>query len=480
MHPHITGILWEGVYVGRFDRYTPDGKFEKGLKTKKEVLAKLAAAAKALGDNNKWLIAWGYQPEFYNNSPLQVTDLDPISGKHPMLIENASMHIYYVNSEALKIGDIKASDNIRGVIVKNGKLTGEFEELDAVKKLLPKLPPVDDKLMLKATWNSGKLAHQVGVTTIADASFGLIPGAYKAYAAAAADPDFPVRLTLYPVIDAIESPEIQKRGGLEYVKRLMKANTDRLSIGAVKFITDGSIQGLTGNLLWPYYHETGKNGVANMTYDSLVDLVGQVHKAGLQCMIHTNADQATEWAIQAVKKAQDEHPRFDHRHRLEHNQMVSDNQLKRMAVLGMGTNLFINHIHFWGDLHVKIIGPERAARMNPLKSAIRNGVVFATHSDSSVTRLDPLLSVWVAVTRKTMSGKVLGPRERITVEEALKMITIDAAYLMFEDEKRGSITQGKLADFTILAENPLEVPVDKIKDIKVLGTVMGGKVFPAQ
>jgi predicted amidohydrolase YtcJ len=480
MHIQITGLLWEGVYVGRFDRYTPDGKFEKGLKSKQEVLDKLAAAAKALGDNEKWLIAWGYQPEFYNNAPLQVSDLDPISGKHPMMIENASMHIYYVNGKALKIGDIKASDNIRGVMVENGKLTGEFQEIDAIKRLLPKLPPVDDALLLKGTWNAAKLAHQVGVTTIGDASFGTIPGSYKAFKAASESPDYPVRILLNPVLDVIQSPRIQELGGLDYIKELMKANNDRLFVGAVKFMTDGSVQGLTANLNWPYYHLTGQNGVANMKYEDIVKWVGLVHKAGLQCMIHTNADQATQWAIEAIQKAQDEHPRFDHRHHLDHNQMVTENQLQRMATLGIATNLFINHVHFWGDLHVDIIGPNRAAKMNPLKSALRHGVQFSTHSDGSVTRLDPLMSTWIAATRKTMSGKVLGPNERITVEEALRMQTMGAAYLMFKDDVLGSITPGKLADFAILAENPLDVPVDHVKDIKVLGTVMGGRLFPTQ
>jgi predicted amidohydrolase YtcJ len=116
--------------------------------------------------------------------------------------------------------------------------------------------------------------------------------------------------------------------------------------------------------------------------------------------------------------------------------------------------------------------------MNPLKSALRHGVRFATHSDASVTRLDPLLSVWVAATRKTLSGKVLGPAERITVAEALRMVTIDAAYLMKQDDVKGTITQGKLADFVVLKDSPLDVPVDRVKDIGVVATVVGGKVFP--
>lgn len=477
MHPQLTGILWEGVYVGRFDRYTPDGKFEKGLVSKKEVVDKIAARAKALGDNDKWMIAWGYQPEFYNNAPLTVDDLDPVTGKHPILIENASMHIYYINSNAIKVGGFTPQNAAAGVVVKDGKLTGEFQEAQAIMGLLPQLPKLDDKALLKATWSAAKLAHQVGVTSVGDASFGSIPGGYKAYRTAVDSPDFPVRVTLYPLLETIRSKQFAERGGLDYVKKIMAGNDDRLAIGAVKFLADGSVQGLTANLMWPYYR-SGENGVANMSFADLEEWVGKVHQAGMQCMIHTNGDQATEWAIRAIQKAQDAHPRFDHRHHLDHNQMVTDNQLQRMAALGICTNLFVNHVHFWGDIHTVLLGANRAARINPTASARRHNVRFSSHSDASVTRLDPLMSVWVAATRKTMSGKVLGPAERISVEDALRMVTIDAAYLMHQDDIKGTITEGKLADFTVLAKNPLEVPVDEVKDIRVKATVLGGKVFP--
>jgi predicted amidohydrolase YtcJ len=479
MHPHITGILWNGIYVGRFDRYTPEGKFVKGLKTKQEVLEKIAQAAKAAGDGDEWLIAWGYQSEFYDDEPLTVTDLDPITGNHPIMIENASMHIYYVNSKALKIGQITPELGIPGVIVENGKLTGEFQELDAVKKLLPFLPKVDDKALLNATWSAAKLAHQVGVTSIADASFGTIPGAYKAYKTASEDEDFPVRTTVYPVIDVIKSPEVQAMGGLNYVKKLMEANNDRFAVGAVKFICDGSVQGRTANLNWPYYFDTGKNGVANLTQQELNEWVGEVNRAGLQCMIHTNADGATESALEAMEMALEDHPRFDHRHRFEHSQMLTDNQMQRMEALGVAANIFIYHVHYWGDLHrEKFLGPNRAAMMNALNSAKRNGLKYTVHSDSSVTRLDPLFAIWVGATRKTMSGFVLGPDERISVEDGLRAVTETAAYFMHQDDIKGTIAQGKLADFTVLAENPLDVPVDHVKDIKVQATIVGGKTFP--
>jgi hypothetical protein len=152
-----------------------------------------------------------------------------------------------------------------------------------------------------------------------------------------------------------------------------------------------------------------------------------------------------------------------------------------MKELGAATNLFTNHIYYWGDLHYStFVGPDRAEDMNPAGSAQRLGIPFSLHSDASVTPVDPLFCMWTATARKTMSGRVLGEAERITVPQALHAVTLGAAYLLGQDDKKGSIKTGKLADFTVLDRNPLDVASpEELKDIKVLGTVMGGKAFPA-
>jgi hypothetical protein len=260
-----------------------------------------------------------------------------------------------------------------------------------------------------------------------------------------------------------------------------KNDTDRLSFGGVKFVVDGSIQGYTGLFQWPYYYKTFANGVANISQEDLNKWVFEVHKRGYQAVIHTNADQATEMGLTAIAAAQRQYPQLATRHRLEHNQYVTQSQLVEMKQLGAATNLFTNHIYFWGDLHYStFVGPDRAKDMNPAGSAQRMGIPFSLHSDASVTPVNPLFAMWTATARKTMSGRVLGENERITVPEALHAVTLGAAYLLGQDDKKGSIKAGKLADFTALDRNPLEVASpDGLKDIKVLGTVMGGKPFPA-
>jgi predicted amidohydrolase YtcJ len=482
MHPQLTGLLWQGVYVGRFDRVSPEGKTIPGAATKQEVLDRLAAQAKTMKNPGSWLIAWGYQPEFYGNSPLTRKDLDPISNGHPMLIENLSMHIFYTNSEGLEQVGLTGKVNVAGILADdNGEATGVLEEAKALEKFIPKLPKVDAQKMDMATWNAAKLANLAGVTTISDASFGTMAGSYEAYRRAAANPDYPVRLVLYPMYNVLMSPKLGAMGGLNLLPKLHDKDTDRLKIGGVKFITDGSLQGYTANLQYPYYYKSFKNGTVNMTLEQLEEGLLQVHRMGYQVIMHTNADQATENAIEAVAYVQDKYPRPDPRPRLEHNQMVTDSQLRRMAALGMLSNFLIQHVYYWGDLHYStFLGPERALRLDPAGSALRLGVPFSLHSDSSVTPLNPLQEIWVAATRQTLSGRVLGAEQRISLQDALYAVTLGAAYLNFEEGIKGSVESGKLADFTVLSDSPLDVPADQIRDLEVRATVVGGKVFPVQ
>jgi predicted amidohydrolase YtcJ len=420
MHPQITGVLWDGVYVGRFDRVAPDGTPVKGAETKQAVLDRLRdEAAKAPADG-RWLIAWGYQPEFYGNSPLTRADLDPISKGHPIFIENLSMHIYYANSKAFEAAGITDQTNVKGIVKKDGKPTGEIEEIEAALTFVAKLPPLDNKTLVNATWKAARLAHRTGVTTFADLSFGSLPGGYKAYQTVAADPNFPLRIVLNPIIQVFQQGEIAKKGGLDFLTEIHKHDTDRLSFGGVKFVVDGSVQGYTGLFQWPNYYKTFANGVANISQDDLNKWVAEVHKRGFQAVIHANGDEATEMALVAVDAAQRQYPRLATRHRIEHNQYATPDQLRRMKQLDMATNLFANHIYYWGDLHYSTFGgPDRARRINPAGSAQRLGIPFSLHSDASVTPVNPLFSMWAATARKTMSGRVLGEGERITIPQAL-------------------------------------------------------------
>jgi hypothetical protein len=157
---------------------------------------------------------------------------------------------------------------------------------------------------------------------------------------------------------------------------------------------------------------------------------------------------------------------------------MREEQLDAAAELGMTPSFFPAHIYYWGDRHRDIfLGPERAARINPLRSALDRGMVFTGHHDAPVTPASMLVPIWAAVNRITASGEVLGPEQRIPVIEALRAATINGAYQLFEEETKGSIEVGKLADFVVLSENPLQVDPMTIKDIQVLETIKEGKTI---
>ena len=247
-----------------------------------------------------------------------------------------------------------------------------------------------------------------------------------------------------------------------------------------KIIADGSIQGFTARLKWPGYYNGNPEGSWYTAPQNLEKMIEAYHSEGMHLHIHTNGDEATEVTINALEKALTRFTREDHRHTLQHCQMAEEAHFRRMSKLGICSNLFSNHIFYWGDKHLeKTLGPDRAARMNAAATAKKQGVKFSIHSDAPVTPLAPLFTAWCAINRRTASGLVLGEHERISLNDALYAITLGAAYTLKLDHVVGSIESGKFADFAVLEEDPFLVEPDQLKDIKIWGTVVDGIPFPA-
>ncbi len=473
MHPQIAGFFWQYIYVGFFDRYHPDGNFIKGCKNKKEVLDRIAQGVKLHQHKEGWVIAWGYQSEFYGHEPLTVDELNPVSGDYKVCVENANMHAMYVNSKALAAIGVTHHTQVEGVSMQEGNPTGALLEFKAMSLVLKHLPKVSFANMCSITRAASRLAHRTGVTTMTDLAAGLsfLTHGFEAYFHEVPKDDFPQRVALFPVNGLVMAK------GVDYIKGLHEKNTDKLWFDAIKFLTDGSLQCHTANMQWPAYHNCACNGMENISLEELKEQWLLFHSAGLRVALHVNGSQAIEQALQAAKYVLNCSPRIDHRHSFEHNQMVTEAQLARMKTLGLVSNFFINHIYYWGDTHVENLGCRRAARLNPLASALRHGVPFSVHSDASVTPVDPLFTMWVAVNRLRSSGKVLGSAQCISAYDALKAVTLDAAYILGKEDSLGSIEIGKYADFTILDQNPLQVDSMAIKDIRVKATVLGGRIF---
>ena len=317
-----------------------------------------------------------------------------------------------------------------------------------------------------------KVCQRAGVTTVTDLFSTLTDDDVTTLTRITGEAQFPVRIV--PALAAVGAapPEIA-----QFALKLRSMSTDKLRLGAVKLMTDGSIQGWTARVKWPGYVGGQPNGLWNTPPELIYELVEEMQRAGIQMHIHVNGDEASDVSIDAIEAASRKHPWTEARHVLQHCQMMGVDQFKRCANMGICTNIFANHIWYFGDQHAALtIGNDRAERMDAVRAALDAGVNVAIHSDAPVTPMGPLFTAWCAVTRQTMSGRVLGAEQCISVEEALHAITLGAAYTLKLDHDIGSIEAGKIADFAILAQDPTEGDGSALKDIDVKGTVSSGVV----
>lgn len=471
-HAH-EGALWSRPYVGYFDRISPDGERVRGCASIDAVVARLKQIADATPDATP-IFAWGFDPIYFGGRRMDARDLDNVSATRPVLVIHASLHIVNVNTFALARAGFDETTNVAGLPKgADGKLTGEIQG-PAPRAVLFRalgLAGIAGSPQLEDYRRYARAANVAGVTTITDLHSDLSEATLAALRGLAADESAPLRIA--PAYGAAGAPAEE---GAARLAALKKQSGDRLFFGIAKFVIDGSIQGFTARLKWPHYHNGAPNGLWYVAPDDFPRVFEIYHRAGVQVHVHTNGDEATDVALDAIERALINAPRPDHRHTLQHCQLASEAQYRRMKALGVCVNLFSNHLWHWGEAHVReTIGPERAARMNAAATAERLGVPFAIHSDAPVTPLAPLFTAWCAVNRFTHKGQLLGPHERISVESALRAVTLGAAFTLKLDHLVGSIEIGKFADFAVLDEDPLAQAPERLKDIKVIGTMVGGR-----
>jgi predicted amidohydrolase YtcJ len=292
-----------------------------------------------------------------------------------------------------------------------------------------------------------------------------------------------------------------------------KISTGRLRIGGMKMTLDGSIQGYTAFLSEPYYVQPGDKavvpdqceteqvarmfvaddngtadaprsppppekvyrGYANMTQEQVEQVVRRCDDNGLQFQAHTNGDAATDLLLKSIEAVRGTKPRPDLRSTIVHAQMMRNDQLDIAARHGLTPSFFPYHVYFWGDRHRdQFIGPKRAARIDPARSALNRKLKITLHHDAPIVGISMLNVAWAAINRVTSSGKLLGPEERITPFEAFRAITADAAWQNFQEQRKGTLEAGKLADMVVLSADPLAIDSMKIKDIQVLQTIKEG------
>lgn len=479
-HSHaFEGAVWRYVYCGYFDRVAPDGRVWSGLKSMDGVIDRLAREEARIADPKTPLTGWGLDPIYFDNRRMTREDLDRISTDRPIGIMHASFHILNVNTKALELaGLLRGGVNHPGVpLGADGLPTGEMKGPEAQASVAAHVG-LDRAMMSgdeRGLRDFARLCVRKGVTTATDLANPLPADTVEMMLKVTGDRAYPARIV--PLRRFLgDGP----RETIEHAAALAKQSTDRLRLGRVKIVVDGSIQGFSARLRWPGYYNGAAPGLWYVPPAKLAEALEAALALGVQVHCHTNGDEATELVLDTMETALRKHPSPDHRFTLQHCQLADRAQFRRMKQLGMCVNLFPNHHFYWGDEHYRLtVGPERAERMNACRAALDTGVPLAIHSDAPVTPLGPLFTAWCAVNRVTASGRTLGEHEKITVDEALRAITLGAAWTLRLDGEIGSIETGKLADFAILEDDPTQVAPDKLLDTRVWGTVQGGRVFEA-
>jgi predicted amidohydrolase YtcJ len=479
-HSHVMeGIFWRYVYCGYFDRMAPDGTNWPGVTSIDEVLARLTEANAKLGDDKDPLAGWALDPIYFSTGRVSRADLDRVSTTRPIGVLHASAHILNVNTKALELaGLLRPGVNHPGVpLGSDGLPTGELKGPDA---MMPVGPHVGfDREVLagdeRGFRDFARLCVRKGVTTAADLANLLPDKAVEMMLRVTGEPMFPARIVSLRRHQGLPVPDLIARA-LE----LKAKSTDRLRLGIIKIVADGSIQGFSARLRWPGYYNGAPNGLWYVPPEQLREAYKLALREGVQIHTHTNGDEATELVLDCIEEALRAHPSPDHRFTFQHCQLGDAAQFRRMKALGCCVNLFPNHHFYWGDQHYALtVGPERAERMDACATALATGVPMAIHSDAPVTPLGPLFTAWCAVNRRTASGRTLGAHERISVADALRTITLGAAYTLKLDGEVGSIECGKRADIAVLEDDPETIGGDKLKDVRIWGTMQGGRVFPA-
>lgn len=436
-------------------------------------LGSIAAIKNALAQRagetppGEWVIGFMYDDtKLSEGRPLHRSDLDEAVPNHPVYVGHRGGHTAVVNARALTIAGITMAtrDPEGGQIYRDGgELTGKLAE-NATSLVARHMPEVSSREQRQAAIKRiSELMNQVGLTSVHET--GVPAVGFRAYQDAYLAGELGYRACVMP--DAGTYQGMRDAGVRTGLGDAM------LKIGAVKFVADGSASERTMRMSTPYEGRPDDYGILTMSQDEIHAAVETAHRAGWQVAIHANGDVTIDMVLNAYERVQQMWPREDPRHRIEHCSLVNPSLLERIAAGRVIPAPFYTYAHYHGNKWPEY-GPEKMEWMFAHKSFLDYGIMVAPASDWTPGPFEPLMAIQSMVTRKDFAGRVWGPSQRITVDQALRICTMNGAYASFEEGEKGSITAGKLADWVMLGADPHEVDPDGIKEIEVQRTVLGG------
>jgi predicted amidohydrolase YtcJ len=449
----------------------------KGATSIGDIITLLKTKAQEIPKGN-WVIGKNYNDQqLVEKRHPNRWDLDEASRDHPILLYRLDGHVVAANTMALELSKItaKTPDPEGGKIVKaatSGEPTGLLLEnaQNLVKQAVPPYSVADLKQGIIAACQ--KLA-QWGVTSFTDANVD--HDSLVAYQELAEENKLPLRVNFllpwFPVL-GLEGYAHE----LEKVRLAAGFGSNRLKFGGTKFMADGSMSGKTAALYHPYEGDSGNLGIMTISEEKLTRGVVAAHRIGARPCIHAIGDRAIDITLNAIQAALKARPVTDHRMRIEHCSLPSAKAIERIRHLGVMPSSAVGFIYELGSTHLAVMGTERMKHYFPHKTYIEKEIVSIGHSDWMVTEANMVRQIYSAVARKSFLGEPIASEQAISVMEALRLYTINAAYAEFGENIKGSIEPGKLADLTILDQDISTIPVEQIKNVKIEKTIVGGKI----
>jgi predicted amidohydrolase YtcJ len=477
LHPTLGAILLPCHFITAMEWVLPDRTCAP-ITSNEDYLARLSDIVAGDGAEDEIVVTWGFHRIWHGNVDREA--LNRVSSTKPIFVWQRSFHEIIANDAAIDWMDVPREDLDRHpqIDMTSGRFyeTGMAVAGQAMNRVL--LAP---ERYLKGLELVKQTVHLGGHTTIGELAYPLMNDAleWDVLSRSLDNDQTPFRMKIVP--RALQRGNFvgNPQEDIDRIREFDSRSSEKLFFGNnVKLFTDGGFFAELMQMQDPGFIN-GHHGEWLMAPEAFEAYARAFWMEGKQIHVHCTGDLGLELALDVLQKLQDEKPRFNHRFTIEHFGVSTPEQVRRIKDLGAIVSANVYYLHELGEAYWKnSIGHERASTMARLGSLERAGIPFALHSDFTMAPAMPLNSVWVAVNRIAESGAVLGAEECVSVDAAMRAITIDAAYIIGMEDQVGSIRSGKKADFTVLEQDPWEVAPGDLRRIPIWGTVFEGTPFP--